>query len=88
MEDTKSKTKDMKEKGCGCFCHHRHTNSAFRFVMTLLVIMVAFWCGLKLGELRGYIYSMQSQKPVRFYMTEYKNDRPSKTEPVLDINLD
>ncbi len=86
MEDTKSKTKDIKEKGCSCFCHHKHTHSAFRFIMTLLVIMIAFWCGLKLGELRGYIYSTQMREPVRFYVNDYQKEKPMKT--VLQTNVD
>jgi hypothetical protein len=55
MEEQKD-NKDSKMCNCG-WCTHAHGgwhghHIVFRLLVVLIAIMVAFWLGLKLGELR------------------------------------
>lgn len=81
MEENK---KDMLSK---CNMCRGHGRSIFRFVVTLFVIMIAFWCGLRLGELRGYIASMNSRENIRFYVHDYSRmDLPKA--PMKSVEID
>lgn len=45
--------------GCGCGCGHWHGRHGFfilRIVIAIIVVVAAFWIGMRLGELRAAYY--------------------------------
>jgi hypothetical protein len=89
MEETIKKTKTISEKMCelkDCEqCAHRHHHHyVLRVVLTIFVVITAFWCGLKIGELKGFIIASQtSVRPVQFQMMS-----PSGREDFRSMKLE
>lgn len=73
-KETIKKSKTISEKMCGMRdCEHcgprHHHHYVFRVLLTLFVVITAFWCGLKIGELKGFIIANQiTARPVQFRM--------------------
>jgi hypothetical protein len=43
------------ECGCGCGCSWPRGHRAFRIILALVLLAIAFWVGVKMGELRAYL---------------------------------
>lgn len=98
MEETTKKPKTISEKMCGikdcdtCGHRHHHHHPILRMVLTIFIVILVFWCGLKIGELKGFIIANQTSfRPVQFQMVSPDmkersfKDRPSmesRTQPV------
>lgn len=98
-ETTTKKTKTFSEKMCSMRdceqCGHRHQHHyIFRMLLTLFVVITAFWCGLKIGELKGFIIASQtSPRPIHFKMMpeeegfdmqSRKMNRPTTNQPTTE----
>lgn len=88
MEET---TKKVNKGMCECFgnttgcLHHGMTR---RLVLMILVVLIAFWFGMKLGEIKGYIIASQynsslSQRELMMY-----NMRGMENRGVAPIKMD
>lgn len=97
MEETNKKTsKTISEKicslkECGQCGHKHHHHYIFRVILTIFVVMTAFWCGLKIGELKGFIIASQTNfRPVQFqtFSPDTKDFRSIKMNPSFEKNND
>lgn len=93
MEEPTKKIKTISEKMCGLKdceqCGHKHHHHyMFRIILTIFVVITAFWCGLKIGELKGFIIASQTNiRPVQFQMmspSDREDFRSMKARPTMD----
>jgi hypothetical protein len=39
----------------GCGCHHGGRHHLMKMILKLVIVIIIFWCGFKLGEMTGFI---------------------------------
>jgi len=80
---------NKKEHKGMCDCYgtgtHMHHGMTRRLVLLILVVVLAFWLGMKLGEIKGYIladrgYSPMHQRGMMMYDSEDRKQMPMKVE--------
>jgi hypothetical protein len=68
--------------GSGCMCGWHHGHMLFRMLIGLIILVIVFWFGVKLGELResirGYGFESNSYAPVPM-MSVYGSTLPGTT---------
>jgi len=75
-----------KGMGCGCGWHGGGTRMLFRALLGVIILVLVFWFGVKLGELRESIrgyngYGSGSYYPVRMMQGYGTVQPPSATTP-------
>lgn len=71
---------------CDCSGHdYVHRDATRRMILVVVVVIIAFWCGLQLGEIKGYLAASFANVPthqrgvMRYDMGDRK-EMPMKAE--------
>lgn len=93
MEDKNKPMKCECEGGlCNCKSMYKHHHTG-RFILAILVVTLAFWVGIKLGEIKGFMlangYMANDRREVvlRKMHSEMPKRGPEVIIPAQDIQL-
>jgi hypothetical protein len=78
MENLDKKEEGVKPNGCSCGMGHMHgchggRHCLVKMILKIIIIILIFWCGYKLGEMTGAIRSGYGHNNFRMLQGGYSN---------------
>lgn len=79
--------------GCGNMCTHGGMRSYWRrhFIVLIVAVILAFFVGLKIGEIKGWVMGSYGMMPMRHGWMMQDNDRgprPAQYDPAAGTVLE